>query len=54
MIVRLDPRRRRGGRPAALFAATALFAAASLAGTVLAAQSLDLWLSNQPVVDLRL
>lgn len=52
MTVHADPRRAGGRKP--LFAAAALFAAASLAGTLLAAQSLDLWLSGQPVVDLRL
>lgn len=54
MTVRLNPRRRRGAKPAAMFAAVALFTAASLAGTVLAARLLDLWLSGQPIVDLRL
>lgn len=54
MTVHADPRRPRGRKPAAVFAAAALFAAACLVGTLLAAQSLDLWLSGQPVVDLRL
>jgi hypothetical protein len=52
MTAQPHPRRAGGRKP--LFAAAALFAAASLAGTLLAAGSLELWLSAQPVVDLRL
>ena len=52
MTAHPPPRRRPGG--SVLSAAAALFAVASLAGTLLAARSLDLWLSASPVVDLRL